>query len=75
MTAPASRLVKTPKAGRHACPYKSCDRDVSAQYFACRAHWMKVPAELRAALYAAVNGPVETYFEVRAECEVAMNAR
>lgn len=61
--------------GKHACPYKSCDRSVSAQYFACRAHWMKVPADLRAALYAAVNGPIDEYLAVRADCVEAMNAR
>ena len=61
--------------GKHACPYKTCERRVSAHYFACRAHWMKVPPVLRAALYAAVNGPADEYLAVRAECVEAMNAR
>ena len=61
--------------GKHTCPYRTCERRVAAQYFACRAHWMKVPPHLRAALYAAVNGPVDEYLAVRAECVEVMNAR
>lgn len=67
--------MRTPELGKHACPYKSCDRNVSAQYFACRAHWMKVPRHLRDALYAATSDPLGSYLEVRAECVAAMNAR
>lgn len=36
---------------------------------------MKVPATLRAALYAAVNGPLDEYLAVRAECVEEMNKR
>jgi hypothetical protein len=61
--------------GKHKCPYVPCERRVSMHLFACRAHWMKVPAHLRAALYAAFNGNAATYLEVRAECVEAMNAR
>jgi hypothetical protein len=62
--------------GKHACPYKSCERRVSMHLFACRAHWMKVPAPLRAELYAAVgSGSAKQYLEVRAECVEAMNLR
>ena len=34
-----------------------------------------MPPHLRAALYAAVNGPVDEYLTVRAECVEAMNVR
>lgn len=62
--------------GKHACPYKPCERRVSVQYFACRAHWMKVPPVLRDALYAAFrSGTNAEYLAVRAECVEAMNAR
>jgi hypothetical protein len=61
--------------GKHACPYKTCTRRVSMHLFACRAHWMKVPVELREELYAAVGSEVETYLRVRADCVEAMNAR
>lgn len=61
--------------GKHKCPYEPCHRRVSMHLFACRAHWMKVPFDLRCALYAAVKEDMATYLEVRAECVEAMNAR
>jgi len=61
--------------GKHKCPYKPCERRVRMELFACRAHWMKVPAALRSELYAAVQGDIGTYLEVRAECVEAMNRR
>jgi hypothetical protein len=62
--------------GKHKCPYKPCERRVSMNLFACRAHWMKVPAHLRAALYDAYrSAPADEYLEVRQECVEAMNAR
>lgn len=50
-------------------------RRVLMHLFACRAHWMKVPAHLLAALYAAYDGHGGDYLEVRAECVEAMNQR
>jgi hypothetical protein len=62
--------------GKHKCPYAPCERRVPMHLFACRAHWMKVPPDLRAALYAAYRSasPAE-YLAVRADCVEAMNAR
>lgn len=60
---------------KHACPYRGCPRRVSRQYLACRAHWMKVPAALRAEVYAAYDGRADRdYLTVRAEAVEAMNA-
>lgn len=60
--------------GKHECPYNGCTRRVSMQYFACRAHWMKVPPHLRAALYDAFGSGIDDeYLAVRAQCVEAMN--
>ena len=60
----------------HECPYKNCERRVSWRYLACRAHWMKVPRELRELIYATVHaddpGP---YLEARREAIEEMNKR
>lgn len=65
----------TDRHGKHECPYVGCERRVSARYLACRAHWMKVPAHLRAELYAAYAGGLsDDYLEVREQCVEAMNA-
>lgn len=72
---PANATLAPVDDGKHECPYIPCERRVSLQYFACRAHWMKVPADLRAALYAAFDGRGGDYLEVRDECVKAMNAR
>lgn len=62
--------------GKHRCPYKPCERRVNRAYFACRAHWMKVPKELREALYDAVaHGTNQHYLDVACDAYVAMNAR
>lgn len=68
--------VVEPDDGKHKCPYLPCERRVPPHLFACRAHWMKVPAPLRAELYAAYDGRSERpYHEVRAECVEEMNKR
>lgn len=62
--------------GKHTCPYRDCERRVSQQFMACRAHWMKVPRHLREELYEAARiGAFEEYREVRAAAVEAMNAR
>lgn len=62
--------------GKHQCPYNGCGRRVSMQYLACRAHWMKVPAHLRSALYEAyASAPPAEYLAIREQCVAAMNAR
>jgi hypothetical protein len=68
--------VSASRAGTHECPYKTCERNVTSRYLACRAHWMKVPRHLREELYEAARiGSLEDYTAVRTEAIEAMNAR
>lgn len=48
MTGRASRVTEP-------CPIERCPRRKSRDYLMCRPHWMKVPPELRDAVYAAVR--------------------
>ncbi len=32
------------------CPHPTCDRDISRGEFACRTHWLALPARLRDAI-------------------------
>lgn len=68
--------IKSPDDGKHECPYKTCGRRVSREYLACRAHWMKVPADLRREVYAAWEGRGDRdYLVVREDAIAAMNER
>lgn len=52
---------------KHKCPHPLCDRNVSAQYLACRAHWAQLPRALREAIYATVTADRAAYHEHVAE--------
>lgn len=40
----------------HRCPAPPCDREIGADYLACRRHWHMVPKAIRRALLLAWDG-------------------